>query len=327
MQIFVFLTEAFPIPFRVYLFTISSAFRALCGIAAGGAKMAINLHFATPLEGTGDIADFNAKDASLETVLSLTGMLVGAVILPYITTRFATYAALAVLIVIHLSLNFSAVRGVVLRTLNRQRACLAWAIYRSSEYQSGAHNGTADDVTPSHISKLERIFHRPSRLVDLSGKIVGQCKIGSSLALVSLNGQTSGSLEKVLDILRKEQYVLWFDAACLSTLGSSPTVVGKPRIHIFLKEGYTPRDQLKAWVHATELALMKNKTRRRTPASSGTQTAEELIANSYRVVDEIYPNFLQAMYQKGWVPTNDENLELVATLLPGPPRTVIVGIH
>ncbi|EEB92583.1 hypothetical protein MPER_08884, partial [Moniliophthora perniciosa FA553] len=215
---------------------------------------------------------------------------VGAFILPYITTRFATYAALAILMVFHLSLNYTAVRGVVLRTLNRQRACLAWAIYRSGEYQSGAHNGTADDITPSHISKLEQIFHRPDRLVDLSGKTVGRCKIGSSLASISLNGQASDSLEKVFDILRREQ------------------------------------DQLKAWVHATELALMKSRARRRALASAS-QTPEELIASSYRVVDEVYPNFLQAMHQKGWVSTNDENLELMATLLPGPPRSIIVGIH
>jgi len=34
------------------------------------------MHFATPLEGTGDVGDLNAKDSSKETVLGLLGMLV-----------------------------------------------------------------------------------------------------------------------------------------------------------------------------------------------------------------------------------------------------------
>lgn len=34
------------------------------------------MHFATPLEGTGDVGDLNAKDSSKETVLALLGMLV-----------------------------------------------------------------------------------------------------------------------------------------------------------------------------------------------------------------------------------------------------------
>jgi hypothetical protein len=76
MSIFVALADTIPIPFRVYTLFLSSAFRALCGIAAGGSKTAISLHFATPLEGMGNLGDLNAKDASKETVLSLLGMLV-----------------------------------------------------------------------------------------------------------------------------------------------------------------------------------------------------------------------------------------------------------
>lgn len=55
---------------------LSASCRALCGVVAGGSKAAISLHFASPLEGTGDIGDLNAKDASKETVLALFGMLV-----------------------------------------------------------------------------------------------------------------------------------------------------------------------------------------------------------------------------------------------------------
>ena len=73
------LSQVIPVPFRVYTLCLSSSLRALCGISAGGSKTAIALHFATPLKGTGNIGDLNAKDSSKETVLGLMGMLVSHV--------------------------------------------------------------------------------------------------------------------------------------------------------------------------------------------------------------------------------------------------------
>lgn len=61
---------------RVAALCLSSTLRSLCGIVAGGSKAAITLHFASPLNGKGDVGDLNAKDASKETVLALSGMLV-----------------------------------------------------------------------------------------------------------------------------------------------------------------------------------------------------------------------------------------------------------
>lgn len=61
---------------RVSALCLSGSLRSLCGIAAGGSKAAITLHFANPIGGNGDVGDLNAKDASKETVLALLGMLV-----------------------------------------------------------------------------------------------------------------------------------------------------------------------------------------------------------------------------------------------------------
>ncbi len=58
--------------FRVPVLCLSASLRSLCGIAAGGSKAAIAVHFAR----NGDLGDLNAKDASKETVLGLAGMLV-----------------------------------------------------------------------------------------------------------------------------------------------------------------------------------------------------------------------------------------------------------
>ena len=63
--------------FRIGALCLSASCRALCGISAGGSKAAISLHFATPVNGKGDLGDLNAKYSSKETLLALFGMLVG----------------------------------------------------------------------------------------------------------------------------------------------------------------------------------------------------------------------------------------------------------
>lgn len=66
---------------RVVALCVSGSLRALCGVAAGGSKSALTLHFATPENGAGDLGELSAKDASKETVLSLFGMLVRLIFL------------------------------------------------------------------------------------------------------------------------------------------------------------------------------------------------------------------------------------------------------
>ena len=50
--------------------------RSLCSLVAGGSKAALTNHLASPLIGKGDVGEVSAKDASRETVVGLSGMLV-----------------------------------------------------------------------------------------------------------------------------------------------------------------------------------------------------------------------------------------------------------
>ncbi|ESK87646.1 duf647 domain-containing protein [Moniliophthora roreri MCA 2997] len=348
------LTNTVPIPFRIYIIFFSSGFRALCGIAAGGSKTAITLHFATPVDGTlGNVGDLNAKGASSETVLSLMGMTLGTIIVPYLTSPLSTYIALVILVAAHLSINFAAVQGIVFRTLNRQRACLGWMIYRdyeSARSTSGDAKNLPLHLTPSAIAKYERIFHRPDRIYDpLSGSNIGRCTIGSSLGSVFTRAKTP---EKVIDIFTKEKYILWFDPACLVTLGvpnSSRNLIARPHLHIILKDGHKPGDQLKAWLHATELARILEKQNQnyrrelrdqvqRALGDGGNgqvtlatleepQAPEALIASTHQLIDENYSHFIQMMHKTGWATTNEKGaLELVVALLTIPPESVIIDI-
>jgi len=156
---------------RITALCLSGSFRALCGIVAGGSKAAVTMHFASDsLIGAGDIGDLNAKDSSKETVLALVGLLVrtrvifrgrngimdsqlGFVILPYVNTTRETHTLLAILLAAHLGANFTAVRGLSMRTLNRQRACIAWSNFRALE------RGSSDlPVRSQHCDQLLRLL-------------------------------------------------------------------------------------------------------------------------------------------------------------------------
>jgi Vitamin B6 photo-protection and homoeostasis len=50
--------------------------RSLCSLVAGGSKAALTDHFASPVNGKGDVGKLNAKNASRSTVVALTGVLV-----------------------------------------------------------------------------------------------------------------------------------------------------------------------------------------------------------------------------------------------------------
>ncbi|KAJ6470200.1 vitamin B6 photo-protection and homoeostasis-domain-containing protein [Mycena vitilis] len=284
---------------RVGALCLSGALRALCGIAAG-AKATLTVHFATPTQGTGDVGDLNAKDSSKETVLALLGMLVGSLIVPYLTTPWTTYSVLFTLVGLHLLLNYVGIRGVVLRTLNRQRLSIAWELYRESSNKKCA--------SPAEVSARERIFELRPEIIR-----TGRCTIGSSLNAVLRSSRLEMPLT-LIDDMKRERYVLWFDRISLSTRGDELPWGTHLHLHICLKEGHSPADQLKAWAHAVEVSRISEQQ------NSFPQAPAELILAAYRTVDVIFAGFLKGMRGVGWNTAE-------AALLSGAPRAVFVSIE
>jgi len=292
---------------RVIALCLSGSLRALCGIAAGGSKASLTMHFATPVRGKGDLGDLNAKDASKETVLSLTGMLLGTLIVPYLVTPWSTYTALFLLLLGHLTANYIAVRGVVLRTLNRQRAGIAWSTYRQS--------GDVTILSPAQVSQKERIFELPGVLRDAhSDKNMGHCTIGSSVRRILCQPISS----QILSIFDQERYLLWFDPQNLFSVPGRPgqSLQGYLRLHICLKEGYTALDQLKAWVHAQEVG----RTYMLRLTVEDEEEAAAIIRNTYQVVEEHFSSFVDRMRNVGWN-TDD------GQLLTGSPRGILIFVE
>ncbi len=87
------------VSYRGLALCVSGGLRALCGVAAGGSKAALTMHFAQPADPSvaGDIGDLSAKDGSKETVLALLGMLVSIPLILPDVTNVISYGRSAVL--------------------------------------------------------------------------------------------------------------------------------------------------------------------------------------------------------------------------------------
>jgi hypothetical protein len=189
-----------------------------------------------------------------------------------------------VLLTIHLSMNYAAVRAVSLRSLNRQRANIVLS-----------HLLTHDKVlTPQGVSQRERIFERDSILRWSDGQAIGYGQLGVSFGTVirslGVSSEKTGAvqlrsqdLSQLLNLYKDEGYVLWFDTM-LSTA------------YITLKQGSSSESHLKAWCQALLIA----KDSENTPGRSYSNNFD-LIATSFarttRLFDEGYPRRLQA---EGW---------------------------
>ncbi|KAL9038779.1 MAG: hypothetical protein Q9180_002926, partial [Flavoplaca navasiana] len=213
------LSPALPREPRVLLLSSSSMLRALCGVAAGSSKASLSAHFAK----WGNLGELNAA---------------GSVVVSYVSSPITTWTCLILLLSIHLAMNRAAVRAVMLRSLNRQRANLVISTYLDRDKV----------LTPKEVSVQERIFERNGVLRWRSSSPLAAARIGSSLQglLASLGparerSQRTGSirdtearLTRLIRLYGQEEFLVWYDA---------PQRLG----HIILKEGAAAESQLKAW--------------------------------------------------------------------------------
>ncbi|KAF8579533.1 DUF647-domain-containing protein [Ramaria rubella] len=275
------LSPALPKHVRLFSLCVSGSLRALCGVAAGGAKAALSVHFAR----ANNVGDLNAKDSSQETVIGLLGMLAGSFVVSHATTQTATWTLLLLLLAIHLSTNYFAVRAVAMSSLNRQRANLVYARFRvMGSVQS-----------PAEVAKAERIFAAGGMLHDVKRKPIGWCEIGARLDhLLQVPKDGSPALplsaQRTLQIFTNQKYILW---------ASSPKGYFSTRHYysICLEKGAGASDHLKPWVHAMELAHMVNETG---PIYMNSDRLLELLEDSLLKVNDIFPTLLQALVTAGW---------------------------
>jgi len=198
-------------------------------------------------------------------------MQTGSLIITHITTPLATWLTLLTLLVLHLSLNYFAVRPVQMTTLNRQRANILFSALLGSDpallfLTLGGGMGpplqSQTDIqeerkkwrvlTPAQVSSKELIFERDGTLKwylshsSASSQIItlGRANIGIPTQQF-LSTVEPDLLPSLTSIFTNEAYILYLTS--ITTIGTTTKV--KWTAHILLKQSSTPRSQLKAWVH------------------------------------------------------------------------------
>jgi len=210
----------------------------------------------------------------------------------------------------HLATNYIGIRGVVLRSLNRQRAGIAWTAYRINAFDFPKNRVIAKTLTPSEIASHERIFEWPGVLRNgCTDQIMGHCTIGSPYSTVLADHADHAYHSSLLRIFKKERYILCFDARSIPRNGGRSKTL---RLHICLQEGYALLDQLKAWVHAEEIGRVW-------PIECvNHRDAVILLESTYQIVDSHFTGFVKHMRDAGW------NLDEGA-LMTGSPKAVFIS--
>jgi len=246
-------------------------------------------------------------------------------VIPYLTTRWSTYSVLFLLLAAHLLANYIAVRGVVLRSLNRQRTGIAWTAYRQSD--------NSEVPSPAHVATYERILDFPGTLCTATRDGAGRRIVGWATVGLSLSSVLSKPIPtKTLTIFDSERYILWFDPRGLGQPGDV-----RVRLHVFLKEGHKGVDHLKAWVHAVEAGRVWARRRERTRTALGeprredralskaecdeTDEASGVICEAYQGVKEHFATFVEKMRVRGWL-VEDGGINI----LTGSPKSVVVSV-
>jgi Vitamin B6 photo-protection and homoeostasis len=293
-----------PKPFRVPFFCASSVFRTMCGVAGGSSKAILSSHFAK----ADNIGELNAKDSSQETVISLLGMWAGGFVISNITSAFATWTWLLMLLAVHLSTNYAAVRSVTMRTLNRQRANIVFSALMEGERL----------LTPEDASKQEFVFEKDGVLRWQGRKTLGTCEIGLAFRdmLQAIGGQVTSqtgsfkhlsiSLSSLLDIFVTEQYILWFNPVTEKAV-------------IALKDRATTISQLKAWSHALRVARICSKAKMRKMDLSP-QAIVKILEDTQRTHNITFERHIKQLEDAGWNTST-------AALETNPGRRICVEEH
>jgi hypothetical protein len=220
-------------------------------------------------------------------------MLAGSLVVSHITTPLATWLSLLILLLIHLSTNYLAVRAVSMRTLNRQRANFVYSQYLNSlspkaltnipgiakppgrNTRMGAYNSPIP--TPESVSPQERVFERDGVLRWQGLATIGHCTVGvpfrAILDITSSPNSTTGSykyskvgnsltIAALLSLYDKESYILHFVPSNSSSPSSFNLLTpfsawtSGPRFYAVFKATATTETQLKAWFQAFTCAWL-----------------------------------------------------------------------
>lgn len=239
-----------------------------------------------------------------------------------VTSYTATWISLVLLLTVHLSLNYAAVRSVQMTSLNRQRTNIVFSTLFGSDPDvdirsfSNSHQvkerqkGMSFDQTswlilsPAEVAKQEQIFEtdgilRWSSIRSRSTSRIGFCRIGLSVQQFlasSSSYASSGSLNTHLPVsqlsslFKEEFYILmlhYTNQTCYAD--------------ILLKNTSTVQAQLKAWAHAL-LAVRVLSTSLKGDSAISIDGILDILSTTLSFLNdnERFDQYLQALTHVGW---------------------------
>lgn len=245
------------------------ALRALCGVSAGASKAALSVHFAKH----DNLAELNAKEASQETAVGLVGLLVGTMVVKVIEDHTSVVYLMILLVFAHLWMNYLGVRSVQMTTLNRQRASILFQEYLRSGIV----------LSPAEVAKREYIILWSPNVTNRQGERVAKIELAHSFGHAMSNG-------------RREVKLIDGDKYTIFVASSAGAVVP---MRILLWEGSTPKQALKAWFAAMEMAwLMDRETGMRATLNRIFSSKENVVSGYLKQFNS--DQLWEAMVDKGW---------------------------
>lgn len=266
------LSSNFP-KYFLFVTSISTLCKALCGLIAGATKARISAHFVK----TGHIADVTAKESTQETAVALLGLVLGLIITPWVADDlFLSWSFFVVLLVLHQFANYQLVKVLIFHNLNPQRSYLLTksvieCINTISINQR--QNEIIEFCSPKEIGKKEDFilpfwlhFYGPY----IGGSLMNiQNSINYSKNQISADFYSDVTLAHLMNFWSNENFIIGMDL--------------KERICVCLKEDIRNEQVLKAYIVSCYLYEFwwKKKENR------------QLQNNKYKRILEFYNNILK----------------------------------
>jgi hypothetical protein len=233
----------------VYILSLSTIGKTMCGITAGATKGRITHHFARQ---NGNMADLTAKESTQETLVSLVGMIGGVYVAKMLehSNAFWTWLMFGILTLLHVWANYKAVTLLKLATLNPERTrvlfqtqivgIMAQEVRR--DIQSGVALSSAEVFSPQLANAIQSLLPpeeiQESMSSSLWNLIFATIRVSRPIDFSRL---TDCSLY-MPDIPKELPYVIGFG--------------GGTSLHVWLAVGATMEDELQAYVHALLLQAL-----------------------------------------------------------------------
>uniref|UniRef100_A0A7S2EJ74 Uncharacterized protein n=1 Tax=Ditylum brightwellii TaxID=49249 RepID=A0A7S2EJ74_9STRA len=260
--------------------------RVACGMAAGATKGSITQHFAI----RGNMADLNAKESTQETLVSLVGMILGIVLAKYLhylesggsdddssldgrhAAAVVSWSIFIILTIVHVWANYAGVKLLRLKTLNRERAKVAFDnLFNECKkqcietvYNSKRNCGDIDESmlekTRGDNNKVLKTICRPDEVNESLVLSTFDLLFPTNVRLgVRLNESQHGLsnddlLHYFQDEYASENYILTLVPSSSIGSGIRRRIWGSSscftNVCVTLRLGASDRDELKAFIHA-----------------------------------------------------------------------------